>query len=83
MENKEQVNHFKVYRTSSTSVQTDGPITKDGPLCTDFNDEYFHQILETAVDTTVAPTCETFEMGYLEIELYQKCKQPIQVSILK
>ena len=34
LENNKLLNHFKVYRKSATSAQTNGRITTDGPLCT-------------------------------------------------
>ena len=33
MQNKELINHFGVYRKSTTSAQTDGRIATDRPLC--------------------------------------------------
>ena len=34
LENKELLSHFRVYRLSTTSAQTDGLITTDGSLYT-------------------------------------------------
>ena len=34
LENKELLSHFRAYRKSATSAQTDGRITTDGPLNT-------------------------------------------------
>ena len=40
-----------------------------------FNDEYFKQILGTAMGTDVAPSYSTLTVGYSEIKLYNICEQ--------
>ena len=45
-----------------------------------FKEEFFHQIVGTAMGAIVAPTYATLVMGYLELQFYEKCKNEFGVK---
>lgn len=45
-----------------------------------FNDEYFCQLLGTAMGTTIAPTYAVLVMGHLKIHFYEKRKQTFRMN---
>ena len=45
-----------------------------------FNERFSHQIMGTSMSNIVAPAYATLEMGYLEIQFYEKCKNELGVN---